>query len=120
MSLKIEFSKTFLRQAKQLSKRHRSLKRDLKKLVEQLSESPEMGTIIAPELRKVRFAVTSKGKGKSGGARVITYYKELIEPESGERSLLLLVALYDKSDTATISLQDIRAIIAQSELREEE
>lgn len=31
------------------------------------------GTEIAPNIRKIRMPITAKGRGKSGGARVITY-----------------------------------------------
>ena len=42
-------------------------------LFEELSENPILGTSLGDNCYKVRVAIKSKGKGKSGGARVITY-----------------------------------------------
>ena len=73
---KLEFKKItvtpdFLREMKRLSKRYRSLKADLAGLGEELRLNPFLGTDLGHHLRKVRLAITSKGKGKSGGARVM-------------------------------------------------
>ena len=37
-----------------------------------LEQDPFQGTSLGKGVRKVRMAIASKGKGKSGGARVIT------------------------------------------------
>jgi hypothetical protein len=50
------------------------------------------------------MAISSKGKGKSGGARVITYV--LVQD-----STLLLLSMYDKSDKESISDNEIIALI---------
>jgi hypothetical protein len=42
------------------------------------------------------MAITSKGKGKSGGARVITFV-QIIE------TTIYLLSIYDKADTSNIS-----------------
>ena len=120
MNLRIEFSRVFVRQAKKLSKRHRSLKRDLQALVESLRDDPTQGVIIGQDTRKIRLAITSKGKGKSGGGRVITFYKNFIDSETGEKVILLLVTLYDKSDKDSVSDSDIRDIIVETKIFEEE
>ena len=46
------------------------------------------------------MAITSKGKGKSGGARIITY---IVNAEKE----ILLVSIYDKSEKETISNKEI-------------
>jgi mRNA-degrading endonuclease RelE of RelBE toxin-antitoxin system len=51
----------------------RELKPLLKKLEADLLENPEMGVALSINTRKVRTAIASKNKGKSGGARVIVY-----------------------------------------------
>ena len=51
--------------------------------------------------RKIRISIESKGKGKSGGARIITY--EVLSYET-ERDVVLLY-VYDKSD-----MEDVAAI----------
>lgn len=73
MNCRIETSDIFERQLKSLAKRYPSLKADIAQLRSELFENPFMGIDLGKHLRKIRLAITSKGKGKSGGARVITY-----------------------------------------------
>ena len=75
MSYSIVLSDNFKKESKQLSKKYRSLKADLKALGEELSQNPVMGTPLGSDVYKIRLAIKSKGKGKTGGARVITYVK---------------------------------------------
>ena len=62
MSFNIKSIDVFERQAKRLSKKYISLKSDLKLLVNQLKENPEIGTPLGNNCFKIRLAVTSKGK----------------------------------------------------------
>lgn len=64
----------FDRQLKRLSKKYPSLKEEFLELVDSLEESPEQGTSIGKNCYKIRLAIASKGKGKSGGARLITNF----------------------------------------------
>lgn len=89
-----DFQKSF----KALAKRHRSLVNDFKEFVKGLKENPYQGDELTPGIRKIRMAITSKGRGKSGGARVITY---TIEPD-GNYGRVYLMDIYDKSDFSTI------------------
>lgn len=98
----------FKKQLKALSKRHSSIVSDLQHLIADLKENPFIGVEIAPGLRKIRMAISSKGRGKSGGARVITYTIVMSESE-GE---LYLVALYDKADHSTVDVALLRRLIA--------
>lgn len=59
--------------AKKLAKKYPSFKEDLVNFGKSLLENPKQGAELAPGIRKIRMAIKSKGKGKSGGARVITY-----------------------------------------------
>lgn len=70
MNFEISTTAEFERQAKILNKRHRSFKNDLKNFVLALQENPFQGVELSPGIRKIRMAITSKGRGKSGGARV--------------------------------------------------
>lgn len=72
MSCEIIPTPDFEKALKKLSKKYKSLKNDFKELYNQLLENPYQGTELFPGVRKIRMAITSKGKGKSGGARVIT------------------------------------------------
>jgi len=56
------------------------------------------------------MAITSKGRGKSGGARVITYVElKLIEDE--EKTDINLITIYDKADIEAVSDEHIQQII---------
>lgn len=69
----IKLSLIFRKEFKKLAKKYRSLPFDLERLIESIQENPIQGTDLGNKLRKIRLAITSKGKGKSGGARIITY-----------------------------------------------
>lgn len=70
-------------------------------------ENPFQGTELSPGIRKIRMAVTSKGRGKSGGARIITY--TIVAAESEGRVYLMNV--YDKSDFSSVELSIIKSMI---------
>ena len=72
MNYKVETIPTFDKQVKKLSKKHKSLKSDLAKLFDSLETDPTQGINLFEDNYKIRLAIKSKGKGKSGGARVIT------------------------------------------------
>lgn len=107
MSFEVSTTPEFESQAKALQKRHRSFKNDLKDLVISLAENPFQGIELSPGIRKIRMAITSKGRGKSGGARVITY--TLVAAESEGKVYLMNV--YDKSDFSTIELSAIKEMV---------
>lgn len=91
-----DFEKSF----KALYKKYRSLKNDLDRFEEALMANPYQGVELSPGIRKIRMAISSKGKGKSGGARVITY-TILVSETSGE---IYLIDIYDKSDFSTVDV----------------
>lgn len=99
-----EFEKAF----KTLAKRHRSLKNDLLDFTRSLSENPFQGVELSPGIRKIRMAIASKGRGKSGGARVITYTVVAAEMEGR----VYLMNLYDKSDFSTVELSVLKEIVS--------
>ena len=71
-----------------------------------LLENPFQGVELSPGIRKIRMAITSKGKGKSGGARVITYTVIAAEMEGR----VYLMKIYDKSDYSTVDLAVLKDI----------
>jgi mRNA-degrading endonuclease RelE of RelBE toxin-antitoxin system len=71
----------------------------------QLSLNPEMGTPLGNNSYKIRIAIKSKGKGKSGGARIITY---LID----EHLEIYLLTIYDKAEFDSIDDKTLRRIIS--------
>lgn len=103
MSYSISTIPLFEKQAKRLAKKYPSLKRDLGKLIEILAVNPEQGTALGNNFYKIRIGISSKGKGKSGGARVITYVKITA-------STIYLTAIYDKSEKSTITDKELEQI----------
>jgi mRNA-degrading endonuclease RelE of RelBE toxin-antitoxin system len=116
MSSKHEIIATdnFLHEVKSLSKRHRSLKDDLAGLQSDLLENPQLGDFLGNDAYKVRLAIKSKGKGKSGGGRVITYLvNKNIDLDGNEYFYIFLLSIYDKSDVSTLSDNGISALIKE-------
>ena len=114
MSLEIVLTDYFKSGFKKLSKRHKSLADDLESFIRELRENPDSGVEIIPHVRKVRMAIKSKGRGKSGGARVITYDAYVSE----KNGTLYLVLIYDKANTDNVKknvIEDIIKNIPQSE-----
>ena len=60
------------------------------------------GTPLGNNCYKIRLSITSKGKGKSGGARVITYVAVIKET-------IVLISIYDKSEQSAITDVEIKA-----------
>ncbi len=73
MSYNIISNKRFEKELKRLVKKFPSLKGSFTELIGNISENPKTGTFIGNSCYKVRLAVSSKGKGKRGGARVVTH-----------------------------------------------
>lgn len=100
MSYKVELSEHFKKEAKRLVKKYPSLKTELASLFAQLEENPTIGTPLCDDVYKIRIAIASKNKGKSGGARVISYV------QIDEKTVLLL-SIYNKGEKDTISDKEI-------------
>ena len=100
MSFNIIPTPPFERELKKLSKKHVSLKKDFITLLTNLKQNALMGVSIGNDCYKIRLAITSKNKGKSGGARIVTYVQIVNES-------IYLLSIYDKSDQSTISDDDI-------------
>lgn len=109
MGYRILLTDNFKKEAKKLSKKFASLKSDLSWLLEELEEDPFLGTDLGNNVFKIRLAITSKGKGKSGGGRIISYVQIVEE-------IVFLVAIYDKSKRANISKNDISKILKEEGL----
>lgn len=108
MPNKIVVRQTFQKQAKRLAKRYKSFPNDLQKLVDELKENAALGTSLGDNVYKVRLAIASKNKGKSGGARVISYFYKLAE-------IVYLLSVYDKSETENISDNELKYLIEEVE-----
>jgi len=92
----IRFSKEFERAFKQLKKKYPSINKDFKDLLRSLINNPFQGVELSGDKRKIRLAITSKGKGKSGGARVIVKVA-IVE------NRLSILYIYDKAEMSNVS-----------------
>lgn len=107
MDVELRVEPEFLGQAKRLSKKYHSLQKDLQDFRKALAADPYQGSSLGKGVRKVRMAIASKGKGKSGGARVITYnlYQE------GDSIIIDLLTIYDKGEISNITDDFIKYLL---------
>ena len=87
-----------------MNKKYASLKDELAELFEELQENPTLGTSLGNDIYKIRLAITSKGKGKRGGARVMTFVKV-------SDTTVLLFSIYSKGTKDDISDNEIEELI---------
>ena len=104
MSFNVKTISVFDRQAKRLVKKFPSLKNEIQELIKELKQEPEKGTSIGNDCYKIRLGIASKGKGKSGGARVIVHviFKD---------DTVYLLSIFDKSDIENLADKDILELI---------
>ncbi len=112
MNCNINTTPDFARELKQLAKRYPSMKDDYRTFLDELHKSPLLGEPLGKHLRKVRFPIASKAKGKSGGARVITH-TVLLESDGAD---ITLVTIYDKSDQASITDKELKVLMKKNGL----
>lgn len=107
MNVKIIPSVEFDRQFKRLAKKYKSLLDDYLTFSKELKENPLQGAALGRGVRKIRMAIGSKGKGKSGGARVLTL--TVLVSEDADVTLL---TIYDKDEIDNVSGEYIRWLIS--------
>ena len=104
MSFDIIATEPFERKLKRLAKKYKSLASDLASVIDDLIENPTLGTPIGKDCYKLRIAISSKGKGKSAGARMITYVRIV-------KQTVFLMDIYDKSEQANITDKELQMLI---------
>jgi len=70
-------------------------------------ENPKKGDPLGGKIYKVRMGSGDKGKGKSGGFRVITYLVE----ETKSNCEIFLIDMYDKSELSTVEVTAIKKLV---------
>lgn len=105
MSYNIVVVPTFKKELKRLAKKYHSLKTDLAILFESLEKNPEQGTFLGKNCYKIRLSISSKNKGKSGGARIITNI--VITEET-----VFLLSIYDKSEKDNLTDKELEDLIS--------
>ena len=92
---------------KRFAKKFFSLENDVDNLIEKLLETPTIGESLGAGLYKIRLAVESKGGGKSGGFRVISY----LVNQSEDGIDIYLLEIYDKSEESTIQKKELLKLV---------
>ena len=105
MSYNIVAVPTFKKELKRLAIKYHSLKTDLAILFESLEKNPEQGTFLGKNCYKIRLSISSKNKGKSGGARIITNI--VIAEET-----VFLLSIYDKSEKDNLTDKELEDLIS--------
>jgi len=109
MSYNIIPTRRFERELKRLVQKFPSLKSEFAELIAVIIQNPNIGTFIGNNCYKIRLAVSSKRKGKSSGARVITYL--YVETET-----VYLLTIYDKSEKVDLKPNELKELINNLEL----
>ncbi len=104
MNFEVELSPNFTKELKRLVKKYPSLKSEIKEIVNQLQENPTQGVHLGNDVYKIRFSIASKGRGKSGGGRIISLVKVI-------DSVVVLLTIYDKGDIDTIKDHHIQILM---------
>ena len=105
MNYKIDTIPRFEKDVKKLKKKFPKIKNDLIKFINELSLNPELGINLGENIYKVRISNSSIPTGKSGGFRVVTYYKK--------DNTLFLVTIYSKTEEDNILTDKLRQIVKE-------
>lgn len=115
MKVTVRITKNFKVEVKPLLKKYHSLSNDLLKLEKELTENPRLGTSLGHDTYKIRLKITSKGKEKSGGARVISLIETtvigLTELIDDDPTTVNLISIYDKADVGSISDKELKELV---------
>ena len=105
MNLMIEYSDSFLKEAKKLSKKYKLLKSDLKQAVEEIQSNNDLGVYLGFNIFKKRVKNSSIPTGKSGGFRVIIYQQI--------KNKIVLISIYSKTEKENLSDEELSGILKQ-------
>lgn len=105
MAIDVALSPNFQKEAKRLVKKYPSLKLELAALYVALQSKPDTGIHLGNGIYKIRLGIVSKAKGKSGGGRVMSYYKI-------ENATVLLFSIYSKGEKDNITDKEIADLLA--------
>ena len=121
MKVTVKITKSFSSAAKPLLKKYHSLSKDLLNLEKELMGTPRLGTSLGQDVYKIRLRISSKGKGKSGGARVISFVETTLigvtKKISDEEITVNLLSIYDKADVENISDNELKELIKSAKVK---
>ncbi|MCE6990386.1 type II toxin-antitoxin system RelE/ParE family toxin [Dyadobacter sp. CY323] len=104
MNFEVTASDHFIKNLKRLVKKYASLKDEIAELANNLTKDPSQGTPLGKSCFKIRLSIKSKGRGKSGGARVITCVFAL-------KHTVVLLSIYDKAEKENIKDHELEELI---------
>jgi len=105
MNFKIETIPRFEKDVKKLKKKFPKIKNDLVDFINKLSSNPKLGIDLGENIFKIRVPNSSIPTGKSGGFRIVTYYKK--------DTILYLVTIYSKTEQDTILTEKLKKIVQE-------
>ena len=108
-SFNVVLTDDFKRNAKKLIKKYRSIASEISDLIESLEIEPIQGEALGKDCYKIRMAIASKNKGKSGGSRIITCVKIIDE-------MVILLSIYDKSEKENIEDSKLKSLLEINDL----
>jgi hypothetical protein len=100
MNYKTEIDNEFSKEFKTLLKKYPSLKADFQNLLDNIEKELLLADDLGNGFRKIRINIKSKGKGSSGGGRIITYETIVTIDDT----LVVFASIYNKGDYGTIDL----------------
>lgn len=106
MSYEVRTIPAFEKEFKRLFKKYPSLKSDLFILISQIEIDPIQGVSLGKDFYKIRLSISSKGKGRSGGARIITCVKII-------KNVVYLASIFDKSEKSSITDSELKFLARQ-------
>lgn len=92
---------------KRFLKKFSSLEQEINDLGKKLKVNPTLGVSLGAGLYKIRLASRSKGGGKSGGFRIVTYL--VSKQEDG--IVIYLITMFDKSEESSVKKTDLLKIV---------
>jgi len=107
MTNNVKITSVFEKQYKRYAKKYRSLENEIQELEKTFIENPKFGIDLGDGLFKIKLAVRSKNKGKSGGFRIVTY----LISENLENTDINLITIYDKSEIDDIPKGELLKLV---------
>ena len=104
MAIEGILTSSFKKELKHIAKKHRHIFSDINELIDKLTINPIIGDDLGKNVYKIRLAITGSSKGKSGGARVITYVKIIA-------NTVVLAEIYLKNEYYTVDVNKVLKIL---------
>lgn len=111
MTVDFRYLPEFERRAKGLAKKYKSFVKDYDEFLDSLEKNPFQGTSLGMGIYKTRMAIASKGKGKSGGARVLTYN---VTKTASDKVVVTLLSVFDKGEMENVSDAYIKSLVKET------